>query len=89
MALFLSSLCLVALRTPPLTSRRQAAVSGAAAAATAALVGGGRIGSAAAAEPPYRVAMTVLLDPQKGSRGELVIEVLPEWLGSGLGLGLG
>eukprot|EP00964_Phaeocystis_antarctica_P101051 scaffold66575_cov54-Phaeocystis_antarctica.AAC.1 len=79
MALFLSSLCLVALRTPPLTSRRQAAISGAAAAATAALVGGGRIGGAAAAEPPYCVAMTVLLDPQKGSRGELVIEVMPEW----------
>ena len=77
MALFLSSLCLVALRTPPLTSRRQAALTGAA----AALVGGGRMGSAAAAEPSYRVAMTVLLDPQKGSRGELVIEVLPEWLG--------
>ena len=82
MALFLSSLCLVALRTPPLTSRRQAALSGAAAALVG--VGGGRIGSAAAAEPPYRVAMTVLLDPQKGSRGELLIEVLPEWLGLGL-----
>ena len=73
MAFFLSSLCLVALRTPPLTSRRQAALSGAA----AALVGS--IGSAAAADPPYRVAMMVLIDPQKQSRGELVIEVLPEW----------
>ena len=78
MAFFLSSLCLVALHTPPLTSRRQAALSGAAAALLPG-VGGGSIGSAAAADPPYRVAMTVLLDPQKQSRGELVIEVLPEW----------
>ena len=75
MALFLSSICLVALRTPPLTSRRQVALSSAA----AVLVGGGSTGSAAAADPPYRVAMTVLLDPQKQSRGELVVEVMPEW----------
>ena len=74
MALFLGS-CLAALRTPPLATRRQTALTGA-----AALLLGGEIGSANAADSkPYRVAMTVLLDPQKQTRGELVIEVLPEW----------
>ena len=45
----------------------------------AALVGCGGESGASAAEPPYRVSMSVLLDPQKQQRGEIIVEVLPEW----------
>lgn len=53
------------------TSRRLAIAS-----AAAVLIGS--CGSASAAEP-YRVAMSVLLDPQKQTRGEVIIEVVPDW----------
>ena len=73
MTLLFISTCLAALHAPPLS--RRSIVSG----ATAIGCSVGAANSIRAAEPPYTVSMSVLLDPQKQTRGELVIEVLPEW----------
>ena len=64
--------CVAALTTPPMTRRN--AVLGA-----AATIGGNQAGAANAAEAPYRVAMSVLVDPQAQTRGEIIVEVVPEW----------
>ena len=68
-----------ALLTPPQLStrnclqliRRDAVLGG-----TAALIAGS---CAKAEEPPYRVALTVLLDRQTKTEGRVILEVLPDW----------
>ena len=72
MSLIIVTSCLVALASP-LTTRRHAVI-GAAAALGGTLQSGA---SANAVEPPYRVAMSVLIDPVAKTRGELIVEVVP------------
>ena len=57
-----------------LASRRNAILAGAACA-----VSGSQASPAHAAEPPFRVTMSVLIDPVQRTTGEVVIEVVPEW----------
>lgn len=56
-------------------SRRDAVLTSSA----AALLGSRRGASAAEPAAHYRVALSVLLDPEKKTTGEIVFEVVPEW----------
>lgn len=67
--LLLLSSAFAALLHPPQLTRRTTVLGGVVALAA----------SAEAAESPYRVAMSVLLNPQEQTHGEIVVEVVPEW----------